>query len=64
MRLSASEIIPISQITGFDTGMVEKVIHLFNILNLMNEHSFLKNQFVLKGGSALNLFHYNLPRKV
>ena len=62
MRLSASEIIPISQMTGFDTGMVEKVIHLFNILNLMNEHSFLKNKFVLKGGSALNLFHYNLPR--
>ena len=62
MRLLASEIIPIAQTTGFDTGMVEKVIHLFNILNLISENSFLKNQFVLKGGSALNLFHYNLPR--
>jgi hypothetical protein len=47
MRLSASEIIPISQMTGFDSGMVEKVIHLFNILNLMNIH-FKKINLFLK----------------
>jgi len=62
MRLSASEIVPIAQSKGFDSFMIEKVIHLFHLLNMLNSHPYLKNKFVLKGGSAINLFYYELPR--
>ena len=42
--------------------MVEKVLHLLNLLNALNSHPFLKGKWVLKGGTALNLFVFDLPR--
>ena len=42
--------------------MVEKVLHLLNLLSALNSHPFLKGKWVLKGGTALNLFVLNLPR--
>ena len=42
--------------------MVEKVFHLLNLLNSLNSHPFLKGKWVLKGGTALNMFILNLPR--
>jgi len=35
---------------------------LINLLNTLNSHPFLKGKWVLKGGTALNLFLLNLPR--
>ncbi|MBU4175780.1 MAG: nucleotidyl transferase AbiEii/AbiGii toxin family protein [Actinobacteria bacterium] len=42
--------------------MVEKVLHLLNILNVLNSHPFLKGKWALKGGTALNMFVLDLPR--
>ena len=42
--------------------MVEKVFHLLTLLQVLNTHPFLKGKWVLKGGTALNLFVRNLPR--
>lgn len=41
---------------------VEKVLHLLHLLNGLCAHPYLKGKFVLKGGTALNLFVFDLPR--
>ncbi|MCK4641358.1 MAG: nucleotidyl transferase AbiEii/AbiGii toxin family protein [Candidatus Marinimicrobia bacterium] len=48
--------------TGFLINPLEKALRLINVLSTLNEHPFLCNKFVLKGGTALNLFYFNLPR--
>jgi len=62
MRLTESDILPIAEKTGFRVEMVEKVILLLSLLNNLNSHPFLKGKWVLKGGTALNLFLLDLPR--
>lgn len=62
MIFSPSEILPIAEATGFRADVVEKVLHLLNLLNMLNSHPFLKGKLALKGGSALNLFVFNIPR--
>ena len=42
--------------------MIEKVLHLLNLLDKLNRHPMLKGKWVLKGGTALNLFLFDLPR--
>ena len=42
--------------TGFRVNALEKVIRLTDILNDIFKHPFLSDVFVLKGGTALNLF--------
>jgi len=59
---SPSEILPVAQSTGFRADMVEKVAHLLRLLDGFNAHPFLKGKWVLKGGTALNLFLADLPR--
>jgi len=59
---SSSEVLPIAETTGFRTEMIEKVLHLLNLLNNLNRHPQLKGKWVLKGGTALNLFVFDLPR--
>ena len=62
MKFSASEILPVVETTGFRAEMVEKVLHLLNLLSALNSHPFLKGKWVLKGGTALNMFMLDLPR--
>jgi hypothetical protein len=59
---SPSEVLPVAESTGFNAAVIEKVLHLLNLLNKLNSHSFLKGKLALKGGSALNLFVFNIPR--
>jgi len=59
---SPSEILPVAESTGFRADVIEKVLHLLNLLNTLNSHPFLKGKLALKGGSALNLFVFNVPR--
>jgi predicted nucleotidyltransferase component of viral defense system len=59
---SPSEILPVVKETGFKADTIEKVYQLLNLLNKLNSHPFLKGKFALKGGSALNLFVFNIPR--
>ena len=62
MKFSSSEIIPVAESTGFRVEMVEKVLHLLNLLDALNSHPFLKGKWGLKGGTALNMFMLDLPR--
>ena len=62
MIFSPSEVLPVAESTGFDSAVIEKVLHLLNLLNKLNSHSFLKGKLALKGGSAINLFVFNIPR--
>lgn len=43
--------------------LLEKVLNLMQLLQSLNKHPFLKGKWVLKGGTALNLFIFNLPRQ-
>lgn len=62
MTFSPSEILPVAESTGFKADMVEKVLHLLNLLNTLNSHPFLKDKIALKGGTAINLFILGIPR--
>ena len=62
VKFSPSEVLSVVEATGFKAEMVEKVLHLLNLLNLLNSHPFLKGKWVLKGGTALNMFMLALPR--
>lgn len=62
MKISEKELIKEASKTGFRAEIMEKVWHLMAILDGINAHPFLKNRLVLKGGTALNLFFFDLPR--
>lgn len=48
--------------TGFTVDMLEKVVRLLRVLEGMRDHPFLKGKLALKGGTALNLFVFDVPR--
>ena len=48
--------------TGFRAEILEKVIHLFSLLDGFQKHPFLRGKWALKGGTALNLFWFDMPR--
>lgn len=62
MMVSKERLFAESESTGFRPDVLEKVIHLLNLLEGFYNHPFLKDKFVLKGGTALNLFFFELPR--
>ena len=62
MRLTANELAREAAATGFQTEPLEKVILLLELLEAIRSHPFLKERVVLKGGTALNLFRFNVPR--
>jgi hypothetical protein len=62
MRVSREKLLSEAETTGFRMEILEKVIHLLNLLEGFRSHPFLKDRLVLKGGTALNLFVFDLPR--
>jgi len=52
----------LSRDTDFRTEILERVVHLLHLLQTINSHPFLKGKLILKGGTALNLFLFNVPR--
>ncbi|MGA8437860.1 MAG: nucleotidyl transferase AbiEii/AbiGii toxin family protein [Candidatus Sulfotelmatobacter sp.] len=50
------------QAGGYRPEIFEKVLYLMRLLELLSGHPYLKNRLVLKGGTALNLFEFDLPR--
>ena len=52
----------LSEKSGFHKDIIEKVHRLILILEFINNNTFLKDRLVLKGGTALNLTVFNLPR--
>ncbi len=62
MRISAQRLIELTAETGFRSEIVEKAVQLLAILKELGEHEYLRDRLVLKGGTALNLFLFDLPR--
>lgn len=62
VRISAERVGELTAETGFRAEIVEKVAQLFAILEELGEHEYLKDRLVLKGGTALNLFVFDVPR--
>jgi len=62
MNISKETLIIESNRTGFRAEILEKVIRLIDLLNTLTNDKFLRSRIALKGGTALNLFHFDLPR--
>jgi predicted nucleotidyltransferase component of viral defense system len=48
--------------TGFQMDTLEKTIRLYYVLKDICKISLLRDSLTLKGGTAINLIHFNLPR--
>ncbi len=48
--------------SGFRKDSVEKVVRLCGILRRLDSHPTTAGQWLLKGGTALNLLHLDVPR--
>jgi hypothetical protein len=62
MKISPEKLAAEAEATGFRPDVLEKVAHLLGLLNALRSHPFLKEKLVLKGGTALNLFIFDVPR--
>ncbi len=62
MNISREKLLTEAARTGFRAEIVEKVFLLLDLLEVMNTHPALKDRMALKGGAALNLFVFDLPR--
>lgn len=62
MRISPEKLAAEAEATGFRADMLEKAVRLLALLEAMRSHPFLKGKLVLKGGTALNLFVFDVPR--
>lgn len=62
MKISYEKLTAQAEATGFRPDVLEKVAHLLGLLEVLGSHPFLKGKLVLKGGTALNLFVFNVPR--
>ena len=62
MPLSRERLERESALTGFRPDILEKVAYLLALLEGFNRHPFLKGKLALKGGTALNLFVFDVPR--
>lgn len=62
MIISKETLILEANRAGFRAEILEKVIRLIDLLNAFAGDKFLRSRIALKGGTALNLFYFNLPR--
>ncbi len=62
MTLSQADLRRAAAATGFQAEPLEKVIRLMDLLEALRSHPFLKERIALKGGTALNLFVFDVPR--
>lgn len=62
MRLSRERLQQEATVTGFRVEILEKVAQLLDLLHGFDRHPYLKGRFALKGGTALNLFIFDVPR--
>ena len=60
--LTREELDTLAKKTGFLKNSLEKMFRLLDILSVLRTHPITKNAFVLKGGTALNLFILDIPR--
>lgn len=60
--LTEAELLREAADSGFRAEILEKVFRLTELLETLWSHPFLKTQLALKGGTALSLFVFDLPR--
>jgi len=61
-NLTRYELDTFAKETGFLKNSLEKMFRLLDILSILKKNPVTKNAFVLKGGTALNLFILDIPR--
>lgn len=62
MRLSTEGLRAEAGQSGFRPEVLEKVHRLLDVLDGMRRHPYLKSRIALKGGTALNLLVFDVPR--
>ncbi len=62
MRISRERLLADAAQSGYRPEILEKVIQLLGLLEGLGKHPYLKDRLALKGGTALNLFLFDLPR--
>ena len=62
MRVSPERLALEAEATGFQPDVLEKAVQLLGLLDAIRSHPFLVGKLALKGGTALNLFVFDVPR--
>ena len=62
MNFGAEEILRHAASLGFRPDLLEKVFRLLSLLDTLRTNAFLRPRVALKGGTALNLFLFDVPR--
>jgi predicted nucleotidyltransferase component of viral defense system len=62
MKVGPEEIQRHAAALGFRPDTLEKVFRLLSLLETLRSNAFLRPRIALKGGTALNLFLFDLPR--
>lgn len=62
MKISRERLQAEAEVTGFRPEVLEKVLLLLHLLETIQAHPFLRGKLALKGGTALNLFLFDVPR--
>ncbi|HSW29038.1 MAG TPA: nucleotidyl transferase AbiEii/AbiGii toxin family protein [Longimicrobiales bacterium] len=60
--LTETELLREAATSGFRADVLEKAIRLMELLEALRSHPYLKTRVALKGGTALNLFVFDVPR--
>jgi predicted nucleotidyltransferase component of viral defense system len=62
VRISLEDLQREAAAAGFRAEPLEKALRLLEALEALRSHPFLKERIALKGGTALNLFIFDVPR--
>ena len=62
VKISKEKLRAEASATGFRPDVLEKVMQLLNLLEKFQSHPVLKDRIALKGGTAINLFLFDVPR--
>jgi predicted nucleotidyltransferase component of viral defense system len=62
MRFGPEEVQQTAALHGFRPDSLEKVFRLLSLLEALRSNAFLRPRMALKGGTALNLFLFDIPR--
>ena len=60
--ITRRQVVKVATESGFRTDSVEKVLRLCAILGRLDRHPTTRGAWLLKGGTALNLLHLDVPR--
>jgi predicted nucleotidyltransferase component of viral defense system len=62
MKFGAEEIQETAAALGFRPDLLERVFRLLSLLDALRSNAFLRPRVALKGGTALNIFLFDVPR--